>query len=128
MKSVAGGGSAAGAADAVDVILGHVGTIEIDDVRNFGDVDAAGGDIGGDQHAVLAAFEAADGGGPLALRAIAMDGDAGDALGRKGGGEAIGAVLGAGEDDDGIERSVFEEFFQQGGFEVLREVGSRWPA
>ena len=42
------------AADAVDVGLGDVGQVEIDDVADAVDVDAAGGDVGRDQRADLA--------------------------------------------------------------------------
>ena len=42
---------ARGAADAVHVALGDVGQVEVDDVADAVDVDAAGGDVGGDQHA-----------------------------------------------------------------------------
>src|SRR3954449_7422178 len=42
------GAGARGAADAVHVSLGHVGEVEIDDVGDAVDVDAASGDIGGD--------------------------------------------------------------------------------
>ena len=41
---------AAGAADAVHVVLGHVRQLEVDDVRQLVDVDAARGDVGRDQH------------------------------------------------------------------------------
>ena len=40
---------ARGAADAVDVVLGGAGEVVVDDVRDAVDVDAAGGDVGGDQ-------------------------------------------------------------------------------
>ena len=42
--------SAAGAADAVHVGLGRRGHVVVDDVREVLDVEAAGGDVGGDQH------------------------------------------------------------------------------
>ena len=42
---------AAGAADAVHVVLGHVGQLVVDDVRQLVDVDAARGDVGRHQHA-----------------------------------------------------------------------------
>ena len=58
---VAHGLGAAGAADAVDVVLGVGGNVVVDDVRDAGDVDAAGGDVGGDHHLVAAALEAFEG-------------------------------------------------------------------
>ena len=39
------------AADAVDVALRDVGQVEVDDVADAVDVDAARGDVGGDQRA-----------------------------------------------------------------------------
>ncbi|HPP83755.1 MAG TPA: hypothetical protein PLZ50_09350, partial [Rubrivivax sp.] len=43
---LAAGAGAAGAADAVHIVLGHVGQFEVDDVRQLVDVDAARGDVG----------------------------------------------------------------------------------
>src|SRR5262249_52105664 len=48
---------AAGAADAVHVVLGHVGQLEVDDVRQLVDVDAARGDVGGHEHLQRAGLE-----------------------------------------------------------------------
>ena len=45
------GASTASAADAVDEVVRGVGQVVVDDVRDVGDVDPAGGDIGGDQDA-----------------------------------------------------------------------------
>src|ERR1039457_259786 len=47
-----------GAADAMDVAVGLVGQIEVDDVRNVGDVESAGGHVGRDHHAKLSRAEA----------------------------------------------------------------------
>ena len=41
---------AAGAADAVHVVLGDVRQLEVDDVRQLLDVEAARGDVGRDEH------------------------------------------------------------------------------
>src|SRR5450631_2960248 len=48
---------AAGAADAVHVILGNVRQVEVHDVRKILDVEAARGDVGRDQHLHLAFLE-----------------------------------------------------------------------
>jgi hypothetical protein len=48
-----------------------------------------------------------------------VDGNADDAAGSEGGGEAIGAVLGARKADDGRDVLRFEEFAQELGLEVL---------
>ena len=47
----------AGAADAMDVVLGMGRNIEIEDVADRGDVQAAGGDIGRDKDRILAGAE-----------------------------------------------------------------------
>jgi hypothetical protein len=43
----------------VDVVVGLGRHVEVDDVRQRLDVDAARGDVGGDEHAVAAGLEAA---------------------------------------------------------------------
>ena len=48
------------AADPVDVVLGHVGDVEVDDVRKGLDVDAARRDVGRDEHPIPAALEAGE--------------------------------------------------------------------
>src|SRR5260221_10661275 len=45
----AGAAGATGAADTMDVIVGMVGHVEVEDVTEFGNIEAAGGDIGGHQ-------------------------------------------------------------------------------
>ena len=94
MAAVAG---AAGAADAVDVVLRLVGQIEVHHMRQLVDVDAAGSDVGGHQHAHLTALEARQGAGASPLALVAVDGGGLDALLREPLGNAVGAVLGAGE-------------------------------
>ena len=47
-----------GAADAVHIIVGHVGDIVADHVRDIIDVQAAGRDVGGHHHLKVAATEA----------------------------------------------------------------------
>ena len=43
--------------DAVDIGLRHFWQLVVDDVRDGIDVDASGGDVGGDEHANRAALE-----------------------------------------------------------------------
>ena len=64
---------ARGAADAVDILLGHVGQLEIDDVADARDVDAARGDVGRDQDLRLARLELAERALALRLALVAMD-------------------------------------------------------
>src|SRR6185436_13290041 len=72
-KRGAGGFRTRGASDAVDVVVGHRGNVEVDDVPEGGDVDAARGNDGRYQDPVLAALEAAQRLRPLRLRPIAVD-------------------------------------------------------
>ena len=109
---------AAGAADAVNVIIRDVRAVEVDHVGDGLDVDAAGGDVGGDEDAVGAILEAGECGVALALGAVAVDGGAVDVVSAEEIGEAISPVLGAGEADDGLEFIVFEEFEEEAGLEV----------
>ena len=68
------GAHAAGAADAVDVFLGGFWYIVVDDVGNRGDVEAAGGDIGGDEAGEFAFAEFTQGLLAARLREIAVNG------------------------------------------------------
>ena len=56
-NGVSRGFGAACAAYAMNVVFRIDGDIEIDDVRDAGDINAAGGDIGCNHNAVVAAFE-----------------------------------------------------------------------
>ena len=61
------------------------------------DVDAAGGDVGGDQHRELAGDEVGERPLPQLLAQVAVDGRGVDALGLEALHEAVGAALGADE-------------------------------
>ncbi len=80
----AAGPGPAGAADAVDVVDRGARQVVVDDRRQGLDVDAAGGQIGGDQHAQAAAAEV---GQHLAAGALAEIADAGAV-------ELVGHMLG----------------------------------
>jgi hypothetical protein len=64
---------AAGAADAVHVVIGLVGQVVVDDHLDAADVDAAGGDVGGDHHANGARLEPGQRGLALVERAVGVD-------------------------------------------------------
>ena len=74
------GAGARGAADAVDVAFRHIGQVVIDDMRDAVDIDAARGDIGGDQGLDLAVAEGGKRPLALALRLVAVDGFGREAL------------------------------------------------
>ena len=62
-------------------------------------MDAARGDVGGDEDLDLATLHAAQSAFALGLGAVAVQGHGGDAALFELAGETVGAVLGAGEDD-----------------------------
>ncbi len=64
---------AARTTDAVNVILRHQRHVEIDDVAERLDVDAAGGDVGRDEHGIGSVPESRERRRALRLRAIAVD-------------------------------------------------------
>ena len=117
---------AGGAADAVHVVLGLRGQVVVDDVRDAVDVDAAGDDVGGDEHAVGAVLEAVERVLALRLGAVGVDGRALDAAALQVLADPVGAVLGAGEDEHAVELLLFEQPDQQVDLLRLRPPG-RWP-
>ena len=116
------GPGAAGASDAMDVGPGLVGQVEVDDVRDVVDVEAAGGDVAGHQHARLALLEVVQGPGADVLRFVGVDGLAGDAGPDEPPGDLIGPVLGAGEHERPRHHRVLEQMFEQIELAVLVDV------
>src|SRR5215471_17732199 len=68
------GAGARGAANAMDICLGHVGKIEVHDMRDTVDVDAAGGDVCGNQNTDFAAAKGSQRAFALVLRFVAVNG------------------------------------------------------
>ena len=100
---------AAGPAYAVHVVLGIVRQFVVDDMRDVRHVDAARGNIGGNEDARPARGKRLEGGLTGILALVAVDGRRlvpvdGEVLR-----DAIGAVLGTREDDDPLERRIGEE-------------------
>ena len=71
-ERIAGTLRTSGAADAVDVGVGGIGHVVIDDVGYALHIEAAGGDVGGNHDVVRAILEAFEGGLALALGAVAV--------------------------------------------------------
>src|SRR3954452_20431225 len=94
----AGAPGARGAARAVHVALAVGGRVEVDDVRDAGDIDAAGGDVGRDERVDGAGLEARQRLLALALALVAVHGDGLDAGVREAAQEPVGAALRAHED------------------------------
>ena len=105
---------AARPADAVDVVLGDHRQLEVDDVRERLDVEAAGRDLGGDQDGEPAGLEVGQGADALRLALVAVD---------RGGrrcrrcssccGEPVRAVLGPGEDERLVDPAGRDEVAEQ---------------
>jgi hypothetical protein len=89
---------ARGAADAVDVLLGDVGQLEVDHVADARDVDPARGDVGRDEDLGAAVLELVERAFALRLALVAVDRVGGNAALGELLHHAVGAVLGAGED------------------------------
>ena len=92
------GAGAGGAARAVQVRLVLGRRVDVDDQLDVVDVDAAGGDVGGDQHADGAGGERGEVAVAGVLRQVAVQVDRGDAGVGQRLGQLPGAVLGAGEE------------------------------
>ena len=73
------GAGACRAADAVDIALRHVRQLEVDDVRHQVDVDAARGDVGGNQRPDLRGAKGRQRLLALRLALVAVDGGDADA-------------------------------------------------
>ena len=132
-QRVALAAGAAGAADAVHVVLGHVRQLVVDDVRQLADVEAACRDVGRDQHLHLVVLEVRERLGARVLRLVAVDGRAVDAVAGELVGEPVRAVLGAREDQRLRRRAFAQQVAQHGALlalldqvhAVLDELGGR---
>ena len=103
----------AGPADAVDVVLGDHRQLEVDDVRERLDVEAAGGDLGRDEDGEPAGLEVGQGADPLGLALVAVDGRGRDPVLLELEREPVGAVLGAGEDERLVDPAGRDEVAEQ---------------
>src|SRR5450830_1523067 len=88
---------AAGTADTVYIVFVDVWQLEVDHVRQLVDIQAACGDIGGHHDAYFTGLEVGQRFGARVLALVAVDGDGGEAVLVQVLGQAVGAVLGAGE-------------------------------
>ena len=101
---------AARATDAMDVVLGMMGHVEVDDVADLLDVDPARGDIGGNHHFVATAAETAQRLLTLSLGAVGVEYRDGMALLMELARDAVGTVFGAAEDKHLVVVGAPEEF------------------
>ncbi len=103
----------AGPPDAMDVVGGDHRQLVVHDVRQLVDVEAARGDLGGDQDGRPAGLEVGQGAHALSLAAVAVDGRGADALALELLGEAVGTVLGAGEHERLVDDAGLDQVRQQ---------------
>ena len=103
----------AGAADAVHVVGRHHGQLVVDDVRQGIDVEPARGDFRRDEDRHLAVLEVVERADALRLALVAVDRGGGDAVALELLGEAVGAVLGAGEDERLVDAADLDELAEQ---------------
>ncbi|CAB3692178.1 hypothetical protein LMG26685_04845 [Achromobacter mucicolens] len=115
----AGGARAARAADAVDVVFRHVGQFEVHDLGQLVDVQATGGDVGGDQHGHGAVLEAGQRARACRLALVAVNGRGGQAVLDELFGQAVGAVLGAREDQHLVPAAFTDDVADQVALVVL---------
>src|SRR5664280_55074 len=108
------------AANAVDVVLGHVLDVEVHDVGKGLDVDAARRDVRGDEDLELPVLEPGERLRALRLAAVAVDALARDAVSRELVREAVRAVLRAREGEDALEVAALEQREEQPELQVLR--------
>src|ERR1035437_3949977 len=106
---------ARGAADAMDIGLGNVGEIEVHHMTDAVDVDAAGGNVGGDQGADLAGAECPLHPLAMILRLVAVNGVGGDAGPCEALHDLVRAMLGSGKDQRATNLLLLQQLRQQGG-------------
>jgi hypothetical protein len=116
------GASAGGAADAVDVAFRLVGNVIVDDMRNAVDVDAAGGNVGGDEDPRLAIAEGGEHALALRLRLVAVKRLCGDPRAAERAHQLVGAAFGAGEDDGALHCLLPQDLGKHGGLAAAFDV------
>ena len=116
---LAGRPGPAGATNAVHVVLGHIGQVEIHHLRQLGDIQAPGRDVRGHQHPYLAVLEVGQGLGARRLALVAVDGRGIDAGLLQLLGELVGAVLGAAEYQYLLPVILFHQLLQHRGLVFL---------
>src|SRR2546425_4314199 len=112
-ERIAGGVGPGRPSHAVHVVLGAVRHVEVDDVGQLLDVDAAGGDVGGDEDGNLPRLQAGEGLRPLRLAAVAVDARGVDALTEEIVRQAVRAVLGARERDDAADLAALDQLREE---------------
>ena len=97
----------------MDVGFGHLRQVVVEYVAQLLDIDAPGGDIGGDQHRNFVFLKLLQGGLPGRLGFIPMDGQRRDTLPGQLLDHPVGAVLGAGKHQGGGRVDLLEQVGEQ---------------
>src|SRR6266550_1584525 len=98
-ECLAGHLRAAGPADTMDVAVGLRGHVEVDDMTERFDIDAARGDVGRHEHRIPAVLEPRERLRPLVLRPVAVDALRFDAVLHQKVRQPVRTMLRAGEDE-----------------------------
>src|SRR5262245_26821780 len=112
-KCVAHAQCTAGAADAMNIVFGMVRHVEVNDMADLLDIDAARGDIGGDHHFVTAIAKAVERLLALALRAVGVKHSNGMVLLMQPARHTVGAVFGTAKNQHLIVVGAAERLFQE---------------
>src|SRR5581483_4509568 len=112
---------AAGPAHAVRVDVGLLGRIEVDDVRDVVDVEAASGDVGRDERLHLAGVEARKRALALRLALVAVDRDRVDVVTAQLLDEPLGTGLRPDEDERKTTIVLLEQIDERGHLVVRRD-------
>ena len=103
---------AAGASNAMDVILRVHREIVVHHVRDPIHIDTARGDVGGDEDTDGAGFEILQRAEPLVLRAIGMDGSRFNSTAFETARDLVGATLSPGKNENSVELLIAQEMKQ----------------
>src|SRR5207302_7631642 len=112
---------AAGPADTMDVAVWLRGHVEVNDMTERFDIDAARGDVGRHEDRIPAVLEPRERLRPLVLRPVAVDALRSDALLRQKVRQPVRTMLRAGEDERLPEDLATEQFEQQRRLQILRD-------
>ena len=103
----------------MDVVLRNVRHIEVDDVLELLDVDAARHDVGGHQAPIPPGLEAVEGLRALCLRPIPVDLGVGYAFVHEIVGKTVRTMLGPREDNDVADITATHQLDEQRGLELF---------
>ncbi len=102
-------------------VLGQLGHVVVDHVRDVLHVDAACRNVSGHQNAMPAFSEAAQSGVPLRLRAVAVNLRGCVARAAQAVGKPVGSMLGAHEDEEAALLVLPQQMLEQFLLVVLRD-------